>query len=220
MLMPNFARFTTIPQPVWGRGGFLYFFSFLLALSWVGVFARANLTFFFLVHHFRGPMVRVLVTLMLPGKFFLVILSCVAANYVPFGKVTSNGTARRLGTIFSLIFSFSHQKRFLIWVLILYLEMVQQQKPEVLLEIAYPFVSYIFFFTIFIFLAPMYQTPFFRYGFPLILTNLCQFDWLHIFYVLRSGHFLLKYKVVLPRNEPKTLTLTFSWLPLLVECGE
>ena len=76
ILTPNFAKSPTIPLPVWLIPcNFLYFFFILFALSWVGVFAKANLTFFFLVRFFLGPVVRAFVTLMLPGKFFLLILS-------------------------------------------------------------------------------------------------------------------------------------------------
>ena len=88
MFSPNFVKFPTNPRPVWARHSLLYFFFILLALSWVGVFARANLTFFFLVHLFCRPTVRVLVTLMLPGRFFLLILLYFAAKDIPFGKVT------------------------------------------------------------------------------------------------------------------------------------
>ena len=45
-------------------------------------------------------MVCVLVTLMLPGRFFLLTLLYLAAKDVPFGKVTFNGTVRRVSTIF------------------------------------------------------------------------------------------------------------------------
>ena len=49
---------------------------------------------------FCGPIVRVLVILMLPGKFLLLVLSYLAAKVVPLSKVMFNGTARRLSTIF------------------------------------------------------------------------------------------------------------------------
>ena len=60
MFSPIFAKFPTNPQPVWACCSLLYFFFILLALSWVGVFARANLTFSFLMHLFCRPIVRVL----------------------------------------------------------------------------------------------------------------------------------------------------------------
>ena len=70
---------------------------------------QANCTFFFLVRPFCGPMVRVLVTLMLPGKFFLLILSYLAAKVVLLDKVIFNGTARDLSTVFCLfVSSFYH----------------------------------------------------------------------------------------------------------------
>ena len=48
----------------------LLFFLILLALSCVGVFVRANLTFFFVFRLFLGPMVLVLDTFMFQANFF------------------------------------------------------------------------------------------------------------------------------------------------------
>ena len=76
----------------------LYFFLILLALSCVGVFAKANLTLFFLALIFLlflGPIVLVFVTLMFSGKFFLLILSYLATKDVLSGNLTRFGTARR-----------------------------------------------------------------------------------------------------------------------------
>ena len=110
------ARFPTLPRPIPASHSFLYFFFILFALSWVGVFARRNLIFLFLVRLFGGPMFCVLITLMLPGKLFLLILLYLAAKDVPLGKVMCNGTARLLSTIFCLIVSsFYCQKLFLIY---------------------------------------------------------------------------------------------------------
>ena len=82
----------------------LYFFLILLALSCVGVFAKANLTLFFLALVFLlflGPIVLVFVTLMFSGKFFLLI-SYLAMKDVPLGNLTRFGTARRPRSNFCL----------------------------------------------------------------------------------------------------------------------
>ena len=71
-----------------------YIFSLFFLACLEFVFANANLIFFFLLHLFGGPMFCILVTLMLPGKFCVLILSYLAAKVVLFGKVMFNGSAR------------------------------------------------------------------------------------------------------------------------------
>ena len=46
MLIPRFAKFPANAFPVCALGNFLHFFFIFHALLCVGVFARANLTFF------------------------------------------------------------------------------------------------------------------------------------------------------------------------------
>ena len=83
IVRPRFAMVLASPLP---DCNLLYFFLILLALSCVGVFARLNLTLFFLILGaclFLGPTVLVLVTLMFPGKLLLLILSYLATKDVP-----------------------------------------------------------------------------------------------------------------------------------------
>ena len=112
ILVPRFAKFPASPFPVCALRSFLYFLFILLALSCVGVFARANLRFFL-----GWLMVLVLDTLMFLGKVFLLILSYLATKDVPLGRFTLSGTARFPSTIFCLLFAFFFfylQKIFLI----------------------------------------------------------------------------------------------------------
>ena len=93
---------------------YIYIYIISFALSCVGVFAKANLTFFFVFHLFLGPTVLVLDTLMFPGNCFLLILSYLDTKDVLLGRFTATGTDRRRSTIFSLIFFFFfyHRKCF------------------------------------------------------------------------------------------------------------
>ena len=82
-----------------------FFFWILFTLSCVGVFARVNLTFFFVFRFFLGSTVFVLDTRMFPGNYFLLILSYLYTKDVPLGRFTATWTGRRQGDIFSLIFT-------------------------------------------------------------------------------------------------------------------
>ena len=108
ILIPRFGKFPASPFPVCALRNSLYIYMFfiLLTLSCVGVFARANLTFFFHFCIFLGPMVLCLDTLMFQGRFFLLILSYLATKDVPLGRFTLSGTARFPSTIFCFIFAF------------------------------------------------------------------------------------------------------------------
>ena len=116
ILIPIFAKLSTICFPVCALHKFLYFFVIRLFLSCVGVFVRVNLTFFFVFRLFLGPTVLVLDTLIFSGNFFLLILSYLDTKDVPLGRFTASGTARRQSTNFPLIFLFffNHQNFFII----------------------------------------------------------------------------------------------------------
>lgn len=108
---PRLANVLTSPLPVWPiPRNFLYFFLILLALSCAGVLARANLTLFFcfvLVRRwFRWLIFRDRGTALLPGKYFLLILSYLDTKDVPLGKFTHSRTALLPYTILSFIFVF------------------------------------------------------------------------------------------------------------------
>ena len=146
----RFAKLLASPFPVCLLLRFLYFFLILFALSCAGVLTKLNLTFFFDFDFYLRPIVLARVTLMFPGSCFLLILSYLETKDVPLGKFTANGTGLRWRTILSLIFSFAfyHQKIFLIKVLLLSLESVQQQMLKVLVE---SLCLVVFFFYIFSF---------------------------------------------------------------------
>ena len=109
---PRLARELTRPLPIWPiPRDILYFFLILLALSCVGVFARANLTFFcfgLARRLFLGPIVRVLDTVIFPSRFFLLIFLYLDTKVVPLGRVTLFGTALRPRTILFLLAPFSY----------------------------------------------------------------------------------------------------------------
>ena len=130
---PRFAIVLASPLP---GCNLLYFFFIIiiLALSCVGIFAKLNLTFFFLVlavHLFLGPIVLVFVTLMFPGELFLLILSYLSTKDVPSSSLTHLGTAQRPKNIFlshfRLLLCLPPFFFFLIKALLLHQEKEQQQ---------------------------------------------------------------------------------------------
>ena len=165
----------------------LYFFLILLALCWVGVFTKANLTFFFLVHFFVGPIVRVFVTLMLSGKFSLLILSYLAAKDVQFANVQWDSTSFKYNFL-------SHCLRLLPLKKILNkglaISPMNGAAADAISPSDRPFpLCFLYIFLPLLFLPPIYLTPFLTDCVPLVPTNLCQFDWLHMFCALRSVYF-------------------------------
>ena len=129
---PRFAIVLASPLP---GCNLLYFFFIIiiLALSCVGIFAKLNLTLFFLVlavHLFLGPIVLVFVTLMFPGELFLLILSYLSTKDVPLSSLSHLGTAQRPRNIFLSHFRLLLRlppKFFFIKALLLHQEKEQQQ---------------------------------------------------------------------------------------------
>ena len=129
---PRFAIVLASPLP---GCNLLYFFFIIiiLALSCVGIFAKLNLTLFFLVlavHLFLGPIVLVFVTLMFPGELFLLILSYLSTKDVPSSSLSHLGIAQRPRNIFLSHFRLLLRlppKFFLIKALLLHQEKEQQQ---------------------------------------------------------------------------------------------
>ena len=106
---PSFARFSPTPLPACLR--------FLLLFLKAGA---AKFTKICLLS-FLGPTFQALVTLMFLGSCFLLILSYLETNDVPFGRFTIFGVGLRLETIFSLILSFDFCDLYPVFFLVLVL---------------------------------------------------------------------------------------------------
>ena len=85
--VPNLAKFPSILPPVCAFLPFPWFLCFLtILLATPCVVDAANLTFFFLICVFLGPVVPVHLIVTFEGKFFLPTLSYLPRNNVPFGN--------------------------------------------------------------------------------------------------------------------------------------
>ena len=196
MLIPNFAKFHTIPPPVSVRQCSLYLF-ILYSLSLRDDFATTMSVLFLLVCLFFGVTAHFFFTRIFPGNFFYLFFCTLLQKMYHWGDLHWVRQLINKELFFPSIVFFYHQKFFSIKALQSRLQMQQWQKLKVLLEISSP-----------------WKTPFFTDCFPLILTNHHLSDWLCMFYVSE-----LKYKEIHLRSVPKFLTLIFSLLLLLKECG-
>ena len=107
--IPSFDRF--FPSPLRACLHFLY------------IFLKAGAAKFnkICLLSFLGPTFLALVTLMFLGSCFLLILSYLKTNDVPFGRFTIFGVGLRLKTIFSLILFFAFCELYLVFFLVLVL---------------------------------------------------------------------------------------------------
>ena len=105
----SFARFSPTPLPA--------------CLRLLLIFLKAGAAKFtkICLLSFLGPTFQALVTLMFLGSCFLLILSYLETNDVPFGRFTIFGVGLRPETIFSLILSFAFCNLYPVFFLVLVL---------------------------------------------------------------------------------------------------
>ena len=220
MLIPKFAKASqSFVSLVFNHVIFYIHFLILLTLSCIGAFARANLTFFIfdlVFVFFHGPIVLVLDTLMLPGRYFLLILLYLDTKEVPFGRFTLNRTAHLLRTFFSSLSSsysssFSTTKILFNKGFAILLMNGAAADAKNLNGNPFPLC-----FLYRLFFAQCTKHLFFIDCFPPNIINHHLFDLLCMFYVLKSVCSSLKYRDIHPRSDPK-LSALFFWLQLVLK---
>ena len=138
-------------------------------------------------------MVCVLFTLKLPGRFFLLILfsvflPCSKRYTIWQGNVQWNSSLSKYKFLSHLLLLLPPKTFFNTGVAT---SPRNGAAAKVRSPIEKPLPLYFLYslLPLFLFLLQMYHTPFLTNCFPFIPSNLCQFDGLHMLYVLRLHHF-------------------------------
>ena len=160
----------------------------LFFLSWVGVFARTNLTFFFLVRFFLRTdgscsCYSDVTRYIFPTYSFV---SCNKSCAVWQGNVGWNSSSSKYNFL-SYHLLRQPPKKFLnkVWAI----SPRNGTAAEAISPSGKPFLLCFLYIFFLLFLPPLYHTPFLTDCFPLIPANRHQSDWLCMFYVLEWGHF-------------------------------
>ena len=137
------------------------------------MFARGNLIFLFVVYFFRRPMVCVLFTPKLPGRFFLlnlfsIFLPCSKRYIIWQGNIQWNSSLSKYNLLSHLLLLLPPKTFFNTG-----LATANIRSP---IEKPLPLYFLYSLLPLFLFLLQMYHTPFLSNCLPFISTNLCQFD--------------------------------------------